>query len=517
MRRYPLSAPVPMLAVAVGLAMAGCGDADLLRPSLRSTDAEFVATSTLAATNLAQARVSAGFSHACVVLPDGTARCWGRNNHGQLGDGTTTDSGTPVQVSGLSNATAIAAGGRATESNNPHTCAILANGTVRCWGANSLGQLGNGTTTSSTTPVQVSGVGDAVAIATGGAHSCAIRSNGRAYCWGNNAWGQLGDDSQFHSSTPVQVKGINDGVAITAGAHHTCALLSGGTIECWGRQDSGQLGHGIVRNERSPFTSTWRPVEVIGISNATALDAGAVHNCARLSNGGVRCWGSNVAGGLGDGTTTLSATPVDVVGITDAAAVAAGARHSCSMSPGGGMMCWGGNEFGALGDGTTENSTTPVPVSGISTAAAPTAGGLYTCAALSDGAVWCWGSNFFGQLGDGTTTDSSVPVQVTGLSAGTPPGPGDDPPGPGDDPPGPGDTFTLRVTLHGEGTVTSEPAGIDCGSHCSEDYAGGTVVTLTATPAPGWRFRRWRGDDDCSDGTVTMNADVTCTAEFRER
>jgi alpha-tubulin suppressor-like RCC1 family protein len=511
MRRYHLSAPVPMLAIAVGLAMAGCADADPLRPSLQTTDGEIgnAITGAPEATNLVQARISGGSSHACVVLSDGTARCWGRNNHGQLGDGTTTDSWTPVQVSGLSNATAIAAGGRATLSDIPHTCAVLANGTVRCWGENSLGQLGNGTTTSSTTPVQVSGVGDAVAIATGGAHSCVILSNGRAYCWGYNAWGQLGDDSNVHSSTPVGVKGISNGVAITAGAHHTCALLSDGTIECWGRQDSGQLGHGIVRNERPPFTSTWRPVEVIGISSATALDAGATHNCASLSNGGVRCWGSNVAGGLGDGTTTLSATPVDVIGITDAATVAAGGRHSCSMSPNGGMMCWGGNEFGALGDGTTENSTTPVPVSGISTAAAPMAGGLYTCAALSDGTVWCWGSNFFGQLGDGTTTDSSVPVQVTGLDAGTPPGP-DDPP------PGPDDTFTLRVTLRGEGTVTSEPAGIVCGSDCSEDYASGTVVTLTATPAPGWRFRRWRGDDDCTDGTVTMNADMICIAEFRE-
>ena len=467
------------------------------------------ATESQSQTTAMTGRIDAGTFHACVVLSDGTVRCWGRNTYGQLGDSTSTNSTTPVSVSGISAATAIAGGGSAITGDAAHTCALLSGGTVRCWGLNNVGQLGNGTNTDASTPVQVSGISTATAIATGGAHTCVVLSDGTARCWGlNNTYGQLGDETTTNRSTPVQVKGIGGATAITAGSHHTCALLSRGEVWCWGRQDSGQLGNGVFRNQRAPFDAQLKPVQVVGINTATAIVAGDVHTCALLSDGTVWCWGSNFAGGLGDGTTTSFATPVQVSGITTAKAIAAGTYHTCAMLSDSSMRCWGGNYFGALGNGTTgngtdaANTTTPVSVSGISTGTAPTAGGLYTCATLSDGTARCWGSNFYGQLGNGTNTDASTPVQVSGISTATVQVPVTS-------------GTILSITKRGEGTVTSSPAGINCGPDCSEPYASGTVVTLTPTPAAGWRFDRWRGDADCTDGVVTMNANKTCTAEFK--
>jgi alpha-tubulin suppressor-like RCC1 family protein len=284
--------------------------------------------------------------HACVVLSDGTLRCWGRNNHGQLGDGTATNSTTPVQVIGITTATAVATGGSAITGDSAHSCARLSDGGVNCWGNNASGQLGNGTTTSSLTPVQVSGITTATAVAAGGAHSCGLLSDGKVRCWGNNNYGQLGNETQTSSSTPVQVKAIQNATAIATGAYHTCALLSNGEVWCWGRRDFGQLGDGKFRNDKAPFDAQLKPVKAIGINTATAITAGDVRTCARLSNGTLRCWGSNTYGGLGDGTITSSAAPVQVIGVSTATAISSGTHHTCAVLSDGTMRCWGNNEFG---------------------------------------------------------------------------------------------------------------------------------------------------------------------------
>ena len=236
-------------------------------------------------------QISAGTGYTCAVLGSGAAKCWGDNGYGQLGDGTTTNRPVPTQVTGLTSGVASINAG----SNSAHTCAVLTSGAVRCWGNNGYGQLGDGTTINRSTPVQVFGLSDGVSsIANGDSYSCVVLTSGAVKCWGNNALGELGDGTTTNRSTPVQVIGLTSGVAsISAGPQHTCAVLTTGAAKCWGFNGGGQLGDGTT-------TSRLTPVQVIGLASGVANIAnGDSYTCAVLTSGAARCWGDNSVGELG--------------------------------------------------------------------------------------------------------------------------------------------------------------------------------------------------------------------------
>jgi hypothetical protein len=245
--------------------------------------------------------IDTGGSHTCMIVGGGHVRCWGNNDFGQLGDGTTTSRATPTTVTGLTGAVQITAGDR-------HTCAILADGTARCWGANSVGQLGDGTTTSRPTPTVVTGLTGTVQITVGDDHTCAVLSGGTARCWGNNTLGQVGDDTATSRATPTTVSGLAGAVQITAGNSHTCALLADGTARCWGYNFFGQIGDGT-------FTDRLTPATVTGLTGAVQISSGGFLTCAVRADGTARCWGNNGVGQLGDGTTTNRTSPVAVFGL----------------------------------------------------------------------------------------------------------------------------------------------------------------------------------------------------------
>jgi Regulator of chromosome condensation (RCC1) repeat/IPT/TIG domain len=343
--------------------------------------------------------ISAGGDHSCAI-DNGHVRCWGYNNDGQLGNGSTTPAPTPDAVVGITHAVAVSAG-------ELHTCALILDGTVRCWGDNAYGKLGNNSTVRSLVPVQVSGLHNVVALSAGSDHTCTVISDGTARCWGFDSDGALGNTSSLTSRVPVQVSGLTHATAISASTDFTCALRADGTARCWGYNLNGQLGNGTG-------TTSLKPVHVRGLTGATAISTGTSHACAVASGGSVLCWGYGGYGQLGTGTTAEVHTPTAVAGLTAAAGVAAGGYDTCAIE-GGHAFCWGDDFYGEVGDANSgTHRLTAAAVVDLGTVSTLTLGTGHTCARLTVGALRCWGYNVFGQLGNGTTNNSTVPVPVGG-------------------------------------------------------------------------------------------------------
>jgi hypothetical protein len=324
--------------------------------------------------------ISAGGYHSLALLDTGTVRAWGYNGYGELGDGTNLTSDTPVEVQGLHGVTAISAG-------EFHSMALLSSGNVMAWGANNEGQLGDGSTAGTNVPIQVSGLSGVTAISAGGCgafpegHSLALLSNGRVMAWGDNQYGQLGDGNTVNSDVPVDVSGLSEVVAISAGEFFSLALLKDGTVVAWGRNDIGQLGDGGTKESDTP-------VAVNQLGGVAAISAGGCggaaegHSLALLNSGTVEAWGYNGYGQLGNGTTTDSDVPVEVKGVSDATAVSAGASHSLAVLSTGAVMAWGGNYSGQLGTGSNAGSDIPVESKALAGATAVSAGAFHSLALI---------------------------------------------------------------------------------------------------------------------------------------
>lgn len=339
----------------------------------------------------------AGFT--CATDDTHNVSCWGRNDSGALGDGTTTNSNAPVKIQNAYSRYSVAKG-----ISEGHSCS-LQNDSLQCWGANGVGQLGDGTTTSSNVPVNVDGMTSGVqSAAVGTVATCAIQ-NQALYCWGNNSSGQLGIGSTKNSNKPQAVIGMDNNVtAVAMGASHACAVQDG-SLFCWGSNALGQLGTGDNRDSLTPVAVTGLPS-----GNVVGLATGTNHTCATVGQQ-LYCWGSNSNAQIGDDSGKDQAAPVAITAMTSVSMVSAGSVNSCVIN-GGRAYCWGDNSLGQIGDNTTTNRTTPTQVTGLTNPTEIVSAHLYSCAKDS-GRMKCWGSGGLGNLGVGDNSDHYTPTNVT--------------------------------------------------------------------------------------------------------
>lgn len=335
---------------------------------------------------------------------DNSVQCWGKNDLGQLGDGTTTDSLTPVVVTGgVANAIKLTAG-------TDHFCALLSDQTAKCWGYGGFRQTGPSGSMATSTPVDLGLVG-INSLSTGTFHTCATLTNNETYCIGRNRNGQVGDGNRGETVyTPSLVAGLSS-TQVAAGESHSCALLTDQTVKCWGSNGEAILGYG--GGQTMSYAQS-----VPGISTATQVVSGDYHTCVLLSDQTIWCWGMGEYGQLGNGyadSNYATSTPQQVVGINTATQVTGAGYGTCALLADNTVWCWGDQQYGKLGNGSSGwgNQSTPVQVNSITDAIQISGGYDHRCALLNGGGVKCWGRNDGGQLGTGSSNSHSAnPVDV---------------------------------------------------------------------------------------------------------
>ncbi len=382
----------------------GCESTSISGPSLPSWTGSLPARPEPATTNPIGGRtVWANGWHSC-ANEGKLLYCWGQNSDGQIGDGTTRNANARRPVMSVQDPHAVGLG-------QFISCVCDRTGQAWCWGRNVEAELGVGSTSPTMpVPTRAPGVGDCRQIAGGAQHTCVVRMDATVSCWGANGSGQAGQPlgSTATVVSPLLVAGLADVIDIQAGEKYTCARKSDLTVECWGDNSRGQLGDGTNTTRSTPA-----PVMNLG-ADIVEISAGRFFACARHGSGLVSCWGAGENGQLGNSLTDDQSLPVSVTGVADATMLAAGHQHVCALRRTGVVSCWGGNPQGELGDGTTTDSSTPVDVIDISQATSIAAGSVHTCARHAHGLA-CWGQNIVNQLGDGTTTDRWRPVSVAGF------------------------------------------------------------------------------------------------------
>lgn len=385
------------LLLALFLACAGCDCGQSGSPTDPFADGGPVAP------NGVPKQIAAGGHHSCAIMADDTVRCWGAGNASQLGQGHSGDSLTAIAVPGLTGVAQIALG-------YEFSCARTSAGGASCWGANPGGALGNGGTNIEVSPTPVSlpsivRLGD---FTMGHWSSCAIHGGNALSCWGDASRGQLGEgtvDTNDHAS-PLAVS-LTNVERLALGYFHVCASHGGGNVSCWGSNGWGETGNGMFSSTPEPTPQT-----VTGVTTAIQLAAGQQWSCALLADHTLRCWGDNRNGQLGDDSTSFRPSATPVPNFDHVVQVAAGRKHACAVKDDGSLYCWGRNDEGQLGDRTHTERHVPTLVPGLAGVRQVALGDVHTCALLDSGAVRCFGSNSDGQLGDGTNADRSAPSYV---------------------------------------------------------------------------------------------------------
>ncbi len=435
---------------------------------------------------LQQAQIGAGGEHTCVVLADGAVRCWGADSFGELGDGGVA---APAENPSPRPQVPLGQPARAVASGLYHTCALLLDGAVRCWGDDTQGQLGDGTVAA---PLTNASPGPAVAlgqparaVSTSETHTCALLADASVRCWGEDTFGQLGDGTVGpDSAVPAPAVVLGEGAqAVAAGENFTCALLAGGDVRCWGRDRFGERGDGTIGAPTSNPTAG--PAVALG-QPARAIAAAGEHACAILADASLRCWGRNLDGELGAGTLgTDSATPTGPVPVGQPVrSVSAGSGdNTCALLGDGTVKCWGWDTSGQNGDGTIaapSGTITPGPAVALGQSArAVSLGETHSCALLADATIKCWGNDGEGQLGDGVGgVDSPTPTGPVGLPGLASP-----------------DSADLSVTLTAPVvatvgdtvtlTATVASAGIDPSTATVDVGLPGGLTVVSATPSQG--------------------------------
>lgn len=342
--------------------------------------------------------IASGYNHTVVIKTEGTLWAWGNNSVGQLGNGTTTNRNVPTNIGTASDWKTVAIG-------TNHTVALKMDGSLWAWGDNQTGELGDGTTINKNIPVQIGTAKDWQMVAAGNQYTVALKTDGTLWAWGDNYFGELGDGTSIGKKIPVQIGTAKDWQTITVGYYHTIGVKTDGTLWAWGGNDSGQLGDGTT-------TKSYTQKKIGTATDWKTVTAGDSHTIAIKTDGTLWAWGKNTYGELGSGTTTVSYIPTKIGTSTDWKDVNSEGSHTIAIKTDGTLWAWGNNFYGELGNGTTIKSLFPIQIGSANNWQAVSAGRDHTVALKTDGTLCTWGYNSSGQLGDATNADKNVPTLI---------------------------------------------------------------------------------------------------------